>query len=146
MADELIVVRVLKSFGMYYANDTAGFPAAVVASLVKSGHAQRLEPEAAEGEAASVDPDQTIDPSAPPAPPADAPPADPAAAADNALTEPTAEPAEGETLESIPEDWQTLHGNTRKKYAKLISGAPVGSLDEADAIIAAEVQRRAAAP
>ena len=46
----------------------------------------------------------------------------------------------------IPEDWQALHGNTRKKLAKAISGAPVEGLEEADAIIAAEVQLRAANP
>ncbi|MFG1205577.1 hypothetical protein [Xanthobacter flavus] len=45
----------------------------------------------------------------------------------------------------IPENWHDLHHATRKKLARAISGEEPADTAAADAVIAAEVDRRAAA-
>ncbi|MCL8382064.1 hypothetical protein [Xanthobacter aminoxidans] len=45
----------------------------------------------------------------------------------------------------IPENWHDLHHATRKKLAREISGEEPADTAAADAVIAAEVDRRAAA-
>ena len=52
---------------------------------------------------------------------------------------------EGEGGADIPEDWQGLNAAERKALAKAISGEPAPNVKEADGVIAAEVERRAAA-
>lgn len=49
-----------------------------------------------------------------------------------------------EALVEIPKDWADLHHATRKKLAKLISGEDAENTEAADAVIAAEIARRAA--
>jgi hypothetical protein len=44
----------------------------------------------------------------------------------------------------IPDDWQNLTAVERKALAKAISGEPAPNVREADLVIAAEIERRAA--
>ena len=44
----------------------------------------------------------------------------------------------------IPDDWANLHHATKRKLAREISGTDPADLDAAEAVIAAEVARRAA--
>lgn len=140
-------VYFVRSAGSYYQGDVAGFPEDQAERLVRMGVAVYPD-DAAQEEALPPPPP-------PPAAPIDPPPTQPAPAGET--TPPVAPPAEGSAQTDpasngeepvsgeIPEDWQNLHGNTRKRLAKLISGNPVDSLEEADTVIAAELQRRAAA-
>ncbi|PDT15498.1 hypothetical protein CO670_17125 [Rhizobium sp. J15] len=51
---------------------------------------------------------------------------------------------EGDGAAEIPEDWQGLSVAERKALAKAISGEPAPNVKEADGVISAEVERRAA--
>lgn len=143
-------VYFVRSAGSYYVGDTAGFPEDQAERLVRLGVAVYQDQPAPEG--AEPPPPPPAEPAAtpietPPTPPApegaDTPPVTPPTE-DNAPADPASN-GEDAVPGDIPEDWQNLHGNTRKKLAKQISGTPVESLEEADAVIAAELQRRAAA-
>lgn len=48
------------------------------------------------------------------------------------------------TVVDIPVDWQTLHHATKKKLAREISGAEPADTGSAEAVIEAELARRAA--
>ncbi len=48
-------------------------------------------------------------------------------------------------LVEIPEGWDKLHHASRKKLAKLISGEDAATTEEADDVVKAELERRAAA-
>ncbi|OWV77210.1 hypothetical protein ATY76_04525 [Rhizobium sp. R339] len=52
---------------------------------------------------------------------------------------------EADGAAEIPEDWQGLNAAERKALAKAISGEPAPNVKEADGVISAEVERRAAA-
>lgn len=69
-------------------------------------------------------------------------PAAPATAAVAPLATPPA--ADSGAAEMIPGDWQNLHHMARMALARRITTDPVPNLAAADAVIAAEVERRAA--
>ncbi|EJZ17389.1 hypothetical protein [Rhizobium sp. Pop5] len=49
-----------------------------------------------------------------------------------------------DVVAEIPEDWQSLSATARKALARSISGELVANMKDADGVIAAEIERRAA--
>lgn len=52
-----------------------------------------------------------------------------------------AEP-DGTSGVAIPEDWESAHGNRKKKWAAAITGQPVDTVEQAEAVIRGELVRR----
>lgn len=113
----LVPMRIVHGFTPHAAGEIAGFPPATAAGLYQAGDAVVVDENGEEVEIA--------------------------------VSKPASSPA-GKTDESvsgidIPDAWEGLHHLQRVKLAKAISGrTDVAKTEEADAIIRAEVARRAA--
>lgn len=130
----LVPVRFVKSWQAYYTHDVAGFTAEQAAAIVRAGVAEYVDDADIPAEPAGEEP----------IPAHDGDGDHDAAAAAGAAEGDAGEPDSDQPVE-IPDGWEELHHTKRKNLAAKIADRAVTSADEANEIISAEIQRRAAA-
>jgi hypothetical protein len=135
----LVPVRFLRTWRAYYTHDVAGFTAEQAQTIVESGAAEYVDPDDVPAKPAGEEPIPAHDGDGD---------HDAAAGEDDADADAgdgDDDASDSDQTVEIPDGWEELHHTKRKMIASKIAGRAVTTSEEANEIIEAEIQRRAAA-